>query len=115
MIIYPLVPFYEWQNELYPDDLMQIPDELHKNDKATVFLIPDFETEIEFEKWITKNYKIFFEGIIEDWVTDNTLWPKKLTYELFKKWFHISFHTMVYDTLGTSIIKEEDTDDEDYI
>jgi len=113
MIIYPLVPFYEWQNELFPNDLIKIPDELLKNDKATVFLIPDFETEIEFEKWIIKNYKIFFEGIIEDWVTDNSLWPKKLTYELFKKWFHISFHTMVYDILETPIIKEEDNYEED--
>jgi hypothetical protein len=114
MIIYPLVPFYEWQNELFPDDLLKIPDELLKNDKATVFLIPDFETEIDFEKWIIKNYKIFFEGIIEDWVTDNSLWPKKLSYDLFKKWFHVSFHTMVYDTLETPIIKEEDNFDEDY-
>jgi hypothetical protein len=61
MIIYPLPPFYEWQNELLPDNLLKIPD------------------------------------------------------ELLTKWFHVSFHTIVYDTLETPIKKEDDFDDEDYI
>ena len=115
MIIYPLPPFYEWQNELFPDNLLKIPEELLTNDKATVFLIPDFETEVEFYKWLKTNYKIFFEGLVEGWITDRSLWPKKINYELFNKWFHVSFHTMVYDTLETPIKKEDDFDDEDYI
>ncbi len=114
MLIYPLEPFYEWQSELFPDDLMEFPDEPLKDEAATVFLIPVLETEFEFDKWIKKNYKKFLKGILNDWVTDQTLWPKKLTYELFIKWFHVSFHSMVYDTLDTSIIKEEDSDDEDF-
>jgi hypothetical protein len=65
MIIYPLAPFYEWQNELFPNDLMEIS-------------------------------------------------PKKLTYDLFTKWSHVSFHTIAYDAFDTSIIKERDSDDEDF-
>ena len=114
MIIYPLPPFYEWQNELFPNDLLDISEEPLTNDTATVFLIPVLETEDEFDKWIKKNYKIFLESLIEDWVTKKSLWPKKLTYDLFTKWFHVSFHTVVYDTLDTPIIKEEDSDEEDF-
>jgi len=59
MIIYTLAPFYEWKNELFPDNLLKIREELLTNDKATVLLIPDFENGIEFYKWLKANYEIF--------------------------------------------------------
>ena len=114
-IIYPLAPFYEWKNELFPDNLLKIREELLTNDKATVFLIPDFENGIKFYKWLKANYEIFFDGLVEGGITKRSFWHQKINYELFTKWFHVSFHTMVYDTLETPVKKEEDIEDEDYI
>jgi hypothetical protein len=40
------------------------------------------------------------------WCTDETYWPKKRTYQLFKKFFEIEIHSIVVD-LGKGPVRHE--------
>ncbi|MCB1143047.1 MAG: hypothetical protein KDK54_12445 [Leptospiraceae bacterium] len=113
MLISPKAPLYDWVNSIFPDDPIEPSSDPFSHDEGTVFLIPEIETTEEFEEWIYENFKVFFEGLLEEWCTDETLWPKELTYEQFKDWFYISFQTLVYDTLEEDILKEDLEDIED--
>ena len=76
---------------------------------ANVYLISDEDghskqTALE---WVAINYDILFEMELENWYTDPDLWPQKRTYELFQEWFKIEFHSVLLDTVGTSMLDDE--------
>jgi hypothetical protein len=47
--------------------------------------------------------KKYFIDVLADWCVDEKLWPKDLTYKLFKEWFHINYQSMVIDALDEPI------------
>ncbi|MBF0266465.1 MAG: hypothetical protein HQL46_14465 [Gammaproteobacteria bacterium] len=101
----------QWLNDNDPfNDNPGISLEDTLNDGATIYLISegDAESEDNVEKWIKNNFKPLFESELEGWFADETLWPKKLTLTLFKKWFTYSWHSMVEDTVELPIYDDED-------
>ena len=38
-----------------------------------------------------------FEAMLEGWVTDEALWPKKRTLEMFQEWFEVQMRSIVQD------------------
>jgi hypothetical protein len=114
IILFHKKPLIEWQNSIFPDDTMEYEEDFFKNDMAHVYLIPELDFEENLELYLKENFEHIFEDVLEDWCTDDKLWPKKLTYAMFKDWFHINYQSMVIDTLDEPIVKdEEDFEDED--
>ena len=69
-------PFIHWVNEADPyDDNPGITLESANKDR-TVYLINEDDAE-NLEEWISLNFIQLFEGELEDWYTDESLWPKK--------------------------------------
>jgi hypothetical protein len=108
MIIIPKKPLIDWQNTIFPENPLSTDIDPFKPDEGTAFLIPEMDAPEEFEKWIKKNYKIFFEGMLDEWCTDENLWPKNLTYKMFREWFTVMYQSMLIDTLDMPIIREDD-------
>lgn len=80
------------------------------NEPGDVFLIPGDEVIDSREdavKWIEKSWANFFEFELGKWVIDDQLWPKKRTLTLFREWFDIEYHSMVWD-LGSEPLSTED-------
>ena len=104
-IIKPKEPYVKWINSLpgseNPCDIEEL------NSDCTAFLIPHFDYNSESNKFMKKMYKKIFEIELEGWNTDKRTWPKKRSFSLFEKWFHIEFHSEVIDMLGTDIEKED--------
>lgn len=46
---------------------------------------------------IDENHKIF-EMELSGWSIDENLWPKKRTFKIFREWFEIELHSMVFDS-----------------
>ena len=108
MITFPLQPVFDWQNKIFPDDPISIDGDPFGHENGTIYLIPEMETFEQFEKWIQKNYKVFFEELLFGWCTDESLWPAKRNHKMFREWFHVSFQPMVFDTLNISLKHDED-------
>ena len=79
-------PFIQWMNDADPyDDNPGITLE-GINQENTVYLIDENDA-ANLEEWISLNFVQLFESELEDWYTDESLWPKNRTRKLFDEWF----------------------------
>lgn len=79
------------------------------NEENTVYLIrdQDADSSVILKEWLNLNYKTLFESELEEWYTDENLWPKKRDLELFHEWFEIQCHTVIIDTVRGPIEDDE--------
>ena len=99
-------PFIQWVNDADPyKDNPGITLESENKD-CTVYLILEDDAE-NLEEWISLNFKQLFESEIEDWYTDESLWPKNRTRNLFDEWFDVECHSVLIDTVDGKIIDDE--------
>jgi len=98
-------PFLDWANSLDDsfDDLTL--EELHSD--SSVYLLPCWEEDSEFEKILRKACKMIFENELEGWNTDESLWPKNRGFSTFLKWMEVEGHSVVFE-LGDGNIKFEE-------
>ena len=73
-------------------------------DESTIYLIEEANLDdLDLKERMESCYKnIFFEEL-EGWFTDKNRWPKDITWKEFISYFHISYQTMVIDTLDEDI------------
>jgi len=99
-------PFIQWVNDADPyKDNPGITLESENKD-CTVYLILEDDAE-KLEEWISLNFEQLFESEIEDWYTDESLWPKKRNRKLFDEWFDVECHSVLIDTVDGKIIDDE--------
>jgi hypothetical protein len=84
--------FLDWLKSVDPLDYS---DEMLR--EADVYLLPDFETEAQIEKWLKKNFDTIFSDFLFSWYTDQNMWPQNRTFRIFKEWFEYTTHCMVWD------------------
>ena len=77
-----------------------------ENKDCTVYLILEDDAE-NLEEWISLNFEQLFEREIEDWYTDESLWPKNRNRKLFDKWFDVECHSVIIDTVDEKIVDDE--------
>lgn len=94
-------PFLDWL--LLQDKETMIDETVLEGD---VYLLPDFETTAEMEKWIRRHFDKLFTDQLNGWYTDKSVWPQNRTFKLFKEWFSYHLYTMIWDTQEDFIEKE---------
>jgi len=109
LILIYKAPAIKWVNDAdpYNDDPGITADNI--KDDQTVYLISegDAETPETVKHWLKVNYKTVFENELENWYTDESLWPKKRTFALFQKWFDYDCHSVIEDTVDGPIFDDE--------
>ncbi|TXD47260.1 hypothetical protein [Polaribacter sp. IC073] len=96
----PAQPFIDWHNTIYPDSKISASD----LDEVTTYLIDNGNSD-DIDAYLKKDFDRFFMTELEGWYTDENDWPKKRTYNMFKKWFQIATSTAVYDLEKTPLSK----------
>lgn len=99
-------PFVEWVNKSDPYDKDFKISLEEANLERTVYLIHENDAE-NLDQWIKLNFSQLFESELEDWYTDESLWPKKRTRKMFDEWFSVECHSVITDTVGTQIFDDE--------
>ena len=102
LIVRPKEPFIQWALSIDNDGIGPEAD-----DEQTVYLIPQFDDQRGFERILKKIWPEIFECELEDWYTDETLWPPNRTYAMFKKWFRVEYHTVIEDLCGLPLEVDE--------
>ncbi len=104
--IKPLKPLLDWLKGVDPLDDITLAE---LRDDSNIYLIPDYEDAEDIEKaiedYLKSNYPDIFTHELSEWYLDTKLYPK-ITYPLFREWFEVSVHTMVYDAVNLPIDKE---------
>jgi hypothetical protein len=93
LVLKPQQPFFDWL--ITNDPTEKIEDLITESD---VYLLPDYETVEEMEKWLKKNFDRIFSEQLNNWYVDDSLWPQKRNFKMFQQWFSCSLHTLVWDT-----------------
>lgn len=100
LVIRPKKPLIDWVNSHEPGMLEE--DVVLEGE---VYLLPDFETVEEMEKWLKKFYDVIFTEQLFNWYMDEDMWVQNRTFKMFGEWFHYSFHTMIWDTVDGPVEK----------
>jgi hypothetical protein len=102
LVLEPTPEFLAWVRAM-PGDPLEMTVEDFRQD-SSIYLLPD-ELE-DTEAWLRRNFKFILEQELNDWCTDDSLWPKDLGYKTFCKFFKPQFHAVVVD-LGKGPIEVE--------
>lgn len=74
--------------------------------EATVYLLP--QTDSNMEKHLQRHYKSIFIEELFAWCTNETYWPKDLSYRNFQKFFKVKLASIVFDLAKGALVKEEE-------
>ena len=106
-------PFIDWlvymSNEHDGDHKLKAEEiETEGFDSKTVYLIPAFEENEKYDRFLKKNFEAIFIEKLSGWYTDPEMWPKDRSWKVFKEWFDYEIHTMVYDTIPDEPLEHEE-------
>jgi hypothetical protein len=102
VIVRPRQPFLDWAAKLDDSGLLPNP-----NDEQTVYLIPEYDDDIDALQILSEGYDVIFQAELEGWHTRQSDWPKSRTFAMFREWFDIEFHSVVEDLCDYSIEDDE--------
>ncbi len=103
-VIKPKQPFLDWLKSQPDWDLDTTLKEL--GDDCNAFLIPEYDTVEQAMRYIERQHKYIFELHLFDWYTDESTWPEKRTLSVFRDWFDVEIHSVVYDMVDEHILRE---------
>jgi hypothetical protein len=103
-IIKPRQAFVDWANSVSDDEREYTIDDLSV--ECNAILLPEYDSEEHSEAILEDVYAEVFEIELSSWITDEREWPKGITFGLFKEWFDVQFHSMVFDLLHDEIEKD---------
>jgi hypothetical protein len=101
-------PYVDWANQLADRDEAEkaSPHTLTSmNEEPRAYLIPEIFDPDELEMYLERSWILIFEMLLSDWTSDQTLWPKKRTFKMFRDWFEIQCSSMVYDLWSKDRLK----------
>ena len=73
-----------------------------------MYLIPAYEENEKYEKFLKKHCIDIFEHELGGWYTDPEMWPKDRSWKVFQEWFDYEIQTMVYDMIPDKPLEHED-------
>jgi len=76
-------------------------------DDVSVYLVPEDPLEEQETPPLTDFFVEVFEHELEDWCTDEALWPAQRDFETFQAWFEVTGQSIVLD-LGRGAIRGEE-------
>jgi hypothetical protein len=56
-------------------------------EENNIYLIREMDSSGAIKKWIKENFDNLFANELNDWYTDENVWPKSRTYKMFAEWF----------------------------
>ena len=96
VIVKPRRPYLEWAKRDDDEGLAEPVFEGLRSE-PTVYLLPEYEDRSSQQEVLEEFWPLLFEAMLEGWVTDESLWPKNRTLEMFREWFEVQMSSLVQD------------------
>ena len=100
IVVRPKPAFFDWARSLEGDSL-GIPEIW-----CSAYLVDEID-EVNLQSILKRHFRDIFEEQLGSWITDDTLWPSRRTFEMFEEWFEAVVADMVLDLSETEIIHDE--------
>jgi len=110
IVLLPKQLALDWIKRVDPNPPDLTLEELRQEPDA--FLVREDRVELpeQAERWVDRRWEMFFETFLEDWYTDESMWPPTRTLKMFKEWFEIQYCPMVWDLAEEVPLKHMDWD-----
>lgn len=73
---------------------------------TSAYLIPQLDSDEDSWAWIRANRDALFELTLNEWYTDESMWPSDRSWESFQDWFHIEFVDLVWDLVAETLTSD---------
>jgi hypothetical protein len=114
IFLIPKQPMLNWVIAADPGPPLSITlEELQSEVDGFLVSQEKIETTEDAQRWVYRRWEMFFDRFLEEWYTDETLWPKKRTLKMFKEWFDVRYHAMLWDMIDEPIAHEDWARDDD--
>ncbi len=96
VIVRPKRRFLEWTKQ---DDTTGVAEAVFESLRRQphVYLLPTYDDPTSQNEVLEDFWPAVFEAMLDRWVTDETLWPKDRTFQMFRTWFEIQIGSAVED------------------
>ena len=101
ILVRPKKPFFDWLELIFHEE-----QTISDTEENNIYLIREMGSNENIKKWIKKNFDNIFVNELNDWYTDESVWPPNRTYKMFSEWFEIEIHSMVLDLEEFPVTKE---------
>jgi hypothetical protein len=100
-VIKPRQPYIDWANSFEGAAGVVSLEEVRSN--ATALLIPEFDCLADGRDFLEENFALIFDNQLAAWSADSKTWPKNRDLDLFRQWFDLEVHELVYDVVEEPI------------
>jgi hypothetical protein len=107
VVLLPKQPVLDWIIRVDPNAPQLTLEELRQEQDAFLISQRSVETVDKAERWIHRRWKVFFESFLHEWYTEASWWPKNRSLKMFKQWFDVQYHSMVWDLAGETVEQED--------
>lgn len=98
--VQPKEPFLLWARNVF-DEIGSWEDaERDLKDDRNAYVIPSYDDDKELDRILKVRCRDIFANELFEWCTDESRWPSRRDYGIFKKWFHVTAHSCVFDLRG---------------
>ncbi|UTH75478.1 VacJ [Chromobacterium sp. IIBBL 290-4] len=104
-LLRPQGPFLAWLKSLPGGIDPQLTLEMLGAD-CNAMLIPAADDYDSARDFVLSRYRQLFEAELADWCEDASLWPQKLTPNLFQQWFKLEIHPVLTDLAEEPLERE---------
>jgi hypothetical protein len=105
----PKRPFLDWIKRVDPNPPELTLEELRQEQDGYLVSQRTIELVDDAQRWVYRRWKIFFELRLNEWYTEESWWPENRSLKMFKQWFDIQYHPMLWD-MSDETIEHEDWD-----
>jgi hypothetical protein len=105
VIVRPKQPLLDWVNATDPPEEPFTLDQIRG--EGTALLVPEVDDERALERVLRRKFPRIFEQELEGWCNDEDTWPVDRSYKVFREWFDVEFHSMVFDLADDRIAPEK--------
>ena len=85
-------PFINWLTSIdQENEYIELEEDLN------CYLIPEFVELDDLQNFLRDQFDNIFRNELNDWYTDQVLWPKDRSFEVFQEWFAFDVHASVFD------------------
>ncbi len=96
VVLKPKRPYLDWTKQ---DDETGIAESVFQSmhEEPIVYLLPVYE-DPDSEKGVLAEYwPALFEAMLEGWLRDESMWPRKRSFQMFQEWFEVQLSSIVQD------------------
>jgi len=89
LVVIPAQPYLDWLHQADPTSTQLSLNDLRN--EATIYLLPEYDTEEEARQHQQKRRGEVFEEEPDGWYRDPSAWPADRSFKNFKRWFEYQF------------------------